>query len=302
LTTKGNSDEMRRRELAAFLSKKRKCLAPPRRAHASQRRLTPGLRREEVAEIAGVGTTWYTWLEQARDIRPSERTLRRIARALQLDKPETKYLLDLGLEHRLRPSGDEPVAREVMLILKAMSTPAYLLGRTGNLLAYNGAANALLDLDYMPGPNFFKVLFAAPARALFANWAEYARHAVAVFRTRNADALGDPAMVEIIAELSRQSHEFAEWWAEHAISALRAINAELNHPFVGHLAFDNACMRVEEHPGLSLIALITEHEETRKGVSELVRQLERGEHDATHNVWHALGADQPGDACHSQHP
>jgi transcriptional regulator with XRE-family HTH domain len=295
---------MRRRELAAFLTKKRKCLAPPRRVHASQRRLTPGLRREEVAESAGVGTTWYTWLEQARDIRPSERTLRRIARALKLDKPETKYLLDLGLDHRLRPSGDEPVAREVMLILKAISTPAYLLGRTGNLLAYNGAANALFDFDYMPGPNYFKVLFAPPARALFANWAEYARHAVAVFRTRNADALGDPAVVDIIAELSRQSHEFAEWWAEHAVSALRAIKAAVNHPFIGHLEFDNACMRVEEHPGLSLIAFITEHEETRQGLSELVRQLERGEHDATHNVWNALSAYErdPGrDAYHSQH-
>lgn len=283
----GRNDEARRRELGAFLKKKRRCLRPSGRGVAGQRRLTPGLRREEVAEISGVGTTWYTWLEQARDIRPSERTLRRIARALQLDKPETKYLLDLGLEHPVGPLGDEVIPREVALIVNSMSTPACVIGRTGNLLVYNAPANALLDLDYMPDPNFFKVLFSESARRLVANWSEYARHEVAVFRARNADALGDAGVIAIVAELSKQSDEFARWWAEHSVSALRTVRYRFDHPFVGRLEFDHACMRVEERPGLSMLALVTEADETLRRLAELVRQLERGEHDAMHNVWAA---------------
>src|ERR1700756_3877842 len=96
---RGFTDETRRRELADFLRSRRMRLTP---AHAgtrwARRRLTTGLRREEVAELAGVGTTWYTWLEQARAIRPSALTLRSIARALQLTEVETRYVLELGLD------------------------------------------------------------------------------------------------------------------------------------------------------------------------------------------------------------
>src|SRR6516162_2550434 len=93
-------DEFRRQELADFLKARRKRLKPETsRLHSGRRRLTSGLRREEVAERAGLGSTWYTWLKQARDIHPSEDTLHRIARALQLNKAEKRYLLDLALEH-----------------------------------------------------------------------------------------------------------------------------------------------------------------------------------------------------------
>jgi transcriptional regulator with XRE-family HTH domain len=115
-----NYDETRRRELADFLRRKREGLPPPIGGSFRRRRLTPGFRREEVAELAEVGTTWYTWLEQARDIRPSERTLRRIARGLQLSKIETQYLLDLALEHAPRQPARQ-VPHALLTILNAVN-------------------------------------------------------------------------------------------------------------------------------------------------------------------------------------
>src|ERR1700757_2497176 len=97
-------DRARRRELAEFLRSRRERLSPEEVGLApGPRRRTPGLRREEVAELAGIGTAWYTWLEQARDIKPSEGSLRQIARALQLDETHKRYLLDLALERAPRP-------------------------------------------------------------------------------------------------------------------------------------------------------------------------------------------------------
>jgi hypothetical protein len=243
-----------------------------------------------VAELAGVGATWYTWLEQARDIRPSERTLRRIARALQLTKMETKYLLDLALEHAPRRNGDMPVAPEMLLIVNAMSTPAFVLGHSGNLLTYNAPANALYDFDYAPDHNYMKTVFGPESRALIANWADYAMHLVAVFRTRSAGVLGDPDVANLVAELSESSSEFRQWWEEQAVAEVHAFQYICDHPFAGSLNFDVVCFGVVEYPDLSVIALATEQTETRGRLAELVRQLENGEHDAKHNVWTALVA------------
>jgi transcriptional regulator with XRE-family HTH domain len=260
--------------------------------------LTPGLRREEVAELAGVGTTWYTWMEQARDIRPSERTLRSIARALQLSKPETKYLLDLGLEHAPRPAADKPVAREVLWIVNGMSSPAFVLGRSGNLLAYNLPANALYDFDYIPDRNYFRTIFSPESRAFLINWPEYARNMLAVFRKRSAGVLGDPAVTELVDDLSNRSPEFRQWWAEQEVSDLHTFEYVCEHPFVGRLEFAIVCFGVIEHPDLSVVGLVTEHHDTRQRLAELIRQLDSGEHDATHNLWTAVVSRQSLSAAH----
>ncbi len=295
-------DETRRRELAEFLRKKREGLAPPRGAVLShRRRLTPGLRREEVAELAGVGTTWYTWLEQARDIRPSERTLRSIARALQLSKLETKYLLDVALEHVPRPAGDEPVAREVLSIVNAMSTPAFVLGRSVNLLAYNTRANALYDFDFAPDRNYYRIVFSDESRALLANWSEYARNMTAVFRKRSAPVLGDPAVSELVDDLCRRSREFRRWWTSQALSDLHTFQYACDHPFVGRLQFDIVCFGVIEHPDLSVVGLVAKQRQTEERLAELVRQLDSGERDARHNLWTAIASKRSVAAAHDHH-
>jgi transcriptional regulator with XRE-family HTH domain len=278
------NDEARRRALAAFLRKKRERLQPP--SGSQIRRLTPGLRREEVAEQAGVGTTWYTWLEQARDIRPSERTLRRIARALRLDKTETKYLLDLAVEQPPVPPEEKQVPRPVLSIVHAVATPAFVLGRVGDFAAYNTQANALLDLDFAPDPNFFRVLFSEPARRMLVNWDEFASHMLAVFRRRTARVAGDPSLQTIVAELSERSGEFRRWWAEQALPEIHSFELVFDHPFVGHLAFDIVCFGIEEHQDFSLVGAVYEHDRTREKLDELIRQ--KGTHDAGHNLWTAL--------------
>jgi transcriptional regulator with XRE-family HTH domain len=303
MASERSNDELRRRELAAFLKMKREEMPPPRGPGSSQRRLTPGLRREEVAERAGIGTSWYTRLEQARDIRPSEQTLRRVARALKLSKLETRYLLDLALERAARPEGDVPVAPEVALLMNAISAPALVLGRTGNVLAYNTQANALYDFEYVPERNYLKTLFSVNGKVLVANWSEFARHMVAVFRTRSAGMLGDAAVARIVGDLTEQSDEFATWWAERELTEVHAIGYFCNHPFVGRLAFRHACLSVVEHPELTLVGLATELAETKRRLHDLVRQLEDGEHDATHNLWTSLAencADSVGRAYHSE--
>src|SRR5262249_27795992 len=135
-------DKARRRELADFLRSKRMRLKPADAGLPSgRRRLTPGLRREEVAELAGIGARWDTWLEQARDIRPSERTLRNIARVLQLDQLEKEYFLKLALETAKRTPDDDVITSTMMSILNLIPTPAFILSSIWDVIACNEAAN-----------------------------------------------------------------------------------------------------------------------------------------------------------------
>jgi transcriptional regulator with XRE-family HTH domain len=284
-----NYDKARRRELADFLRQKREGLAP-RAVSSRQRRLTPGLRREEVAELAGIGTTWYTWLEQARDIRPSDRTLRRIARALQLDKLETKYLLDLGLEHAPRPPTTQQVPREVMAVVNGMIFPALVVGRSSELLAFNLAANALWDLDYAPDGNFLRSLFTPEMRAFIVNWEEFTRQHVAVFRRRSASVLGDPAVVGVIDELTERSPEFRRWWSERKLPTVSVFRYLCNYPFAGRLEFEYSCYGVLEFPDLVTIALATERAHIRRRLADLINQVEQGEHDEQRNIWMVLAS------------
>src|ERR1700755_342896 len=133
--TTHRSNEQRRQELADFLRARRQRLKPaPGKFSQTSRRRTPGLRREEVAELAGIGTAWYTWLEQARDIRPSEGALRHIARALQLSDIERRYLVELATEHRPRAHCPEVVTPGLVAVLHAFNGPAYVKGQRWDLL------------------------------------------------------------------------------------------------------------------------------------------------------------------------
>jgi transcriptional regulator with XRE-family HTH domain len=288
LANQRSKDNAQRRELASFLRKKREQLPPPRAASPHQRRLTPGLRREEVAELAGVGTTWYTWLEQARDIRPSERALRHIARALQLGKLETKYLLELALERAPRSASEESVPRAMLALVNGLNMPALVLGRSGTVLAYNLAANALCDIDYWDERNYIRRLFTPEMRAFIVNWHDFVRHEVAVLRNRTASVLGDPAVAGLVEDLTRRSPEFRELWTEQAISDALSHRYVCNHPFVGRLEFEKTCISILEHPELFIAAAVVEEAETRQRLTELIGQRERGEHDAANNLWTAL--------------
>jgi transcriptional regulator with XRE-family HTH domain len=283
-------EETRRRELAEFLRSKRKRLKPVAAGlHAGRRRLTPGLRREEVAELAGVGTTWYTWLEQARDIRPSEITLQRISRALQLRPVERKYLFSLALEHPRRTDREEVATPVLLSIVSGIRSPAFVFGQWWDLIAYNAAANALLDLDYDPVHNGLRHTFTPQARALYPHWPQYARLVVGLFRARNAGMLGHPAVVKLISELRQCSEHFRVWWAEQEVcDEMYGGHLTYQHPFVGRMSFEFELLEVLESPNLTLHVQVCDGAETCERLDELLRQQQNGQHTASHNLWTAL--------------
>jgi transcriptional regulator with XRE-family HTH domain len=284
------NDEARRRELAGFLRSRRLRLTPTTAGLcAGRRRLTTGLRREEVAELAGVGTTWYTWLEQARDIRPSEITLLRIARALQLRPSEKRYLLDLALARAPRTDRDEVATPVLLSVLKGIGSPAVVLGQWWDLIAYNAAANAVLDLDCAPIRNRLLFEFTPQSRALHENWAPHARQLVALFRAHNAVMLGHPAVLQLVAQLTQSDEHFRAWWAEQEVcDEMNSGHLTYRHPFVGRMSFDFELLQVLECPSLTLYIQVCDGAETCERLDELVRQQRNGEHSATHNIWTAL--------------
>jgi transcriptional regulator with XRE-family HTH domain len=282
-------DEARRRELADFLKARRKRLTPrTARVHERTRRLASGLRREEVAERAGVGLTWYTWLEQARDIRPSEITLLRISRALQLTAVEKKYLLDVALERRVQADRDEVPSPVLLSIVNGISSPAVVTNRLADVVAYNAAANALLDLDYAPTLNTLQYLFTPQARAMHPYWPKRARQGIGLFRARNAGRLGQPAVAKVLSTLTQQSEHFRAWWAEQEVEEMNSGRLIYRHPFAGELSFDYELLRVLESPSLTVQVQVCHGAETRERFEKLLRQQRNGEHSAAHNLWTAL--------------
>jgi hypothetical protein len=233
-----------------------------------------------------VGTTWYTWLEQARDIRPSEVTLCSIARALRLTKVERRYLLDLAFERAPKTGCNVPATPTLLSIVNGIPSPALVLGPSWDIVAYNGEANALADLDYAPYRNFLQLLFTPQARAFHPNWDHVVRQKVRLFRAQCAGMLGHPAVQELISDLTQRSPRFREWWAEQEVSdEMHCGHVTHDHPFVGRLSFDFELLAVLESPSLLLHVFVCSGAETRGRLDELVRQQRSGEHTPAHNIW-----------------
>ncbi len=240
-----------------------------------------------------MGTTWYTWLEQARDIKPSEITLRSIARALQLTKPETTYLLELGLERAPRTPHDEVATPALQSIVNGTDSPVFVLGPLWDVLASNVAARALFDLDYAPSRNYLELFFTPQWQALHPNSALMVRQKVALFRARSATISGDAAFVDFVSQLGQRCPQFRDLWAEQEVSdEMYSGHVTIDHPFVGRLSFDFEYLCVLESPGLMLEILVCDGAgdgtETRARLKELVLQQQRGEHSPEHSVWTAF--------------
>jgi transcriptional regulator with XRE-family HTH domain len=257
-----STDERRREELADFLRTRRASLKPEDVGLSNGgRRRTPGLRREEVAMLAGVGTTWYTWLEQGRDVRASLDVLEALARALRMTPPERTHLVLLGRGEEPPPS--EPPAERVSAALRRMISnlgpnPAFVLGRRWDYLAWNPAAAAVLgDLGSVPraARNHVWLTFMDPARReLFTDWDRSHTLLVAKFRADSARHLGDPAFEQLIETLRRSSLEFCRAWQRHEVARGGGEGRKvLRHPDVGTLAFEHAVLHPTEGPEQRLI-------------------------------------------------
>jgi transcriptional regulator with XRE-family HTH domain len=217
------------------------------------RRRTPGLRREEVAQLAGVGTTWYTWLEQGRDVRASLDVLEALSRALRLNQAERNHLILLGRGEAAPPCKNpaERVSPTLRRLIENLGpNPAYILGRRWDYLAWNDAAVALLgDFAAIPraARNHAWQTFTDPARReMFSDWERSARVLVAKFRSDSARHIGDPEFESLISALRKASPEFSRAWDRHEVSQSGEGRKDLRHPIAGPMSFSHAVFHPAE--------------------------------------------------------
>jgi transcriptional regulator with XRE-family HTH domain len=259
-TIVGANGERRRAELADFLRRRRALLQPEEVGlPGGGRRRTPGLRREEVAQLAGVGATWYTWLEQGRDVRASLEVLEAVARALRLTAAERTHLVLLGRGEEPPPcKSDERVSATMRRLIENLGpNPAYMLGRRWDYLAWNRAASAVFgDLGAVPraSRNHVWLYFMDPARReLFPDWERTSRLMVAKFRADSARHIGDPEFEQLIGTLRRSSPEFCKAWQRHEVARTGEARKEVQHPVVGRLVFEHAVFNPSDTPGQRMI-------------------------------------------------
>ncbi|MFL5856425.1 MAG: helix-turn-helix transcriptional regulator [Solirubrobacteraceae bacterium] len=264
----------RRAELADFLRTRRAEVAPGDLGReANGRRRTPGLRREEVAQLAGVGLSWYTWLEQGRDIRPSAQVLDAIARVLRLDGAERAHLFHLARVELPLPEGNYP--RETSPALRAFvdglePNPAYVTGPRGDVLAWNAAATRVFH-DWGAEPverrNLLWWLFVDPSWDRSSpNWESTAKHTLARFRAQHARRPEDPSFATLVEELSEASPEFRAWWPRHEVIGEQAGTKTIEHPELGTLRLHHLQSTPTSDPELRLTIYVPADEATRKAL------------------------------------
>jgi transcriptional regulator with XRE-family HTH domain len=256
----GANAERRREELADFLRKRRASLKPQDVGlPTGGRRRTPGLRREEVAHLAGVGATWYTWLEQGRDVRASLDVLEAISRALRLTPAERTHLVLLGRGEEPPPcKSDERVSTTIRRLIENLGpNPAYVIGRRWDYLAWNSAACALFgDFGAVPkaARNHVWMHFMDPTRReIFPDWEHSSRLLVAKFRADSAHHIGDPQFEDLIGTLRKSSPEFCKAWKKHEVARSGVGRKTVRHPVVGTMVFEHAVFYPQEAPEQRMI-------------------------------------------------
>jgi transcriptional regulator with XRE-family HTH domain len=239
------TDMVQREELAAFLRSRRESTDPITLGlRPGPRRRTPGLRREELAQLSGISVTWYTWLEQARDISVSRQVIDSLARVLRMSPPERAHLftlagLSLPRESTGRPHVDDVLRR---LVHELDPNPAYVINPWWDLLVYNGAYAALLGgLDDRPPAerNSLWLTFTEDrVRDLLIDWLAEARQLVGQLRAHLAQYPQDPRGPELVDALMAAGGKFPELWQEHAVRRFEVSRKHFRHPEAGRLDLD----------------------------------------------------------------
>ncbi|MEY9848717.1 helix-turn-helix transcriptional regulator [Streptacidiphilus sp. MAP5-3] len=229
----------------------RRALVTPEQAGipAGTNRRVPGLRREEVAMLAGISADYYLRLERGRDKNPSAQVLEALARVLQLDDLEREYLLDLGLagsRPRRRPRRKpERVPARLHQLLSAVQVPAFVEGRAFDVLASNRLA-VVFNPRLQPGQNRLRSLMLDPEEQAFQqDWVRSSEGFVAAFRKSVGDDIDNPRFVELVGELALASERFRTLWARHDVRGLDGGTTTVNHPVVGELQLHREKLPVE---------------------------------------------------------
>jgi transcriptional regulator with XRE-family HTH domain len=261
------SDGVRRRggdnRLGDFLRARREQLSPSAVGlpDAGGRRV-PGLRREEVAQMAGVSTDYYIRLEQGRERHPSDQVLECVARALDLDADATHYLF--GVAHAT-PRKRRTVARQQQVspyLLSMMDgwtdTPALIAGHAKDVLALNPLARMLFG-GFERADNLVRMVFLDPiAPSFYADWDQVARSSVAGLRAEAGEDPDDPRLTELVGELSVKSAAFRRLWARHEVRAKKGEDKRFRHPQVGALTLHFEAFTVNSAPGQQLMVYLAE--------------------------------------------
>jgi transcriptional regulator with XRE-family HTH domain len=261
-------------ELGDYLRARRSRLTPEDAGlHAyGERRRVAGLRREELAQLAGVSAGYYTRLEQGLSRNASDSVLAALARALRLDGDETAHLWTLarprGSAARPRPK-QERVRASVLTLLSALGdVPAMLVGYRTDVLAWNPMGHALAfghlpyDAPAQAGsrPNLARLAFCDPHTSeLYADWKATAQDLVAYLRLASGQHRDDPKLASLIGDLSVASPEFARLWAKHTVRQCHGGVRRFRHPLVGSLTLNEEVMEVARDKGQSLVTFSAEH-------------------------------------------
>lgn len=256
------------RELADFLKHARNALDPTRAGLPADDRIrrVAGLRREEVALLAGVSTDYYTRLEQGRRITPSPGVLDAIARALNLDATGRAHLGSLvgaPVMYRPTPAPVQRVRPGLYQLLDALEgSPAMILGRHTMVLATNRLARALIaDFDSMrPRDRIYArwMFLSAQARQLFVDWDIQARTVVENLRLEHGNHPSDPSILELVDELTAASNEFRSWWSQHRVYQRTHGSKRLRHTIVGELTVDYETFTMPGDSDQTLFTFTTE--------------------------------------------
>jgi transcriptional regulator with XRE-family HTH domain len=242
MSTQTVAQAPRRRELAAFLRSRRERIAPEDVGMPpAPRRRTPGLRREEVATLAGVGVTWYTWLEQGRDINASSQVLDAVARTLMLDPHEREHLFRLAEVPDSSPQADCQVLTPTVQVLldKLDPYPAAVRNSRHDTLGFNGSyerlTGRLADVPFEDRNTLWRAFTSPSVRAAMVDWEDSTARLVAEYRAAMAEHVAEPAWKCLVKRLSEVSPEFVAIWDRHEVAAPENRTKRWLHPQVGLL-------------------------------------------------------------------
>ena len=278
------SSPSRRDELRAFLRSRRARLTPADVGlpEDGARRRTPGLRREELASLAGVGVSWYTWLEQGRDINPSPDVLDALARALRLDSAERRTLFalartELPLADDIAGTDsdqlDGGIGELIALVDSLHPNPAYLLGPMTRILAWNRAASVVLGSpDHLPADRRYLLwwLMVEPGEGgMTAQREGTARNTLARFRAEYARHAGEPEYEEFLTRIREHSARLREWWDEHEVIEAQRGTKVMQHPRLGTLRLHHAQTVPTGQPELRMAVYAPADEATRAALETL---------------------------------
>jgi transcriptional regulator with XRE-family HTH domain len=253
-------------ELGAFLRSRRDALTPAQAgidAFPGARRV-PGLRRDELAVLAGLSPDYYSRIEQGRQANVSTEVLDALARALRLDDVERAHLSDLAAPVASRRGATtEPPQRPDPGLLRLMvaldHVPVLLLGQRGDVLARNALLHAVLGRSLEPGASFPRFLFLDPlARERIVNWSDFAQASVAALRREAGRRPHDRALLALIDELRGADDDVERWWGDHAVRDYASVAKRIRHPSAGDLRFDIEIVGAPHEPEQRLVVYTVE--------------------------------------------